>query len=307
MCPRTHGSRTHSISSQLGSTAASPLLNTVENTAELRSESQDMFLGGCFPSMDFSLPEDFHPLFSLDELSYSDMDFTGTFNLAADDWNIACEQGIPSMLGTTSQNVSTEVHVLESQRSDRILSQRSIDGETLPVHLLSQHFSRQLTSRFSFKPADWTFYNFFFHRFTTSHPWVLSAILSWTSASLFYSGRWKDLAVATFHYDQCLSQIIKISGRSFDDVETEWPSEYDPIKDRHFSAASTDDIDALFVSCFFLALFDQMAARPSQIRKIFHFVSHILQVPNVQGNMAGVRSRVSTWVCRTMTARCKLS
>lgn len=257
-----------------------------------------MFLGNSFPSMDFSLAGDFHPQFGLDELSYLDMDFTSTFNPSAVDWNATREQGPPSMSSMASpQSPLIESLAMESPRAgDRTPSQTPTDRETLTVHLLSQHFSRQLTGRFSFKSADWTFYNFFFHRFTTSHPWVLSAILSWTSASLFYAGRWKDLGIATFHYEQCLLQINKISGRSFDDVEFMWPSAYDPVKDRHFSVASTEDIDALFVSCFFLALFDQMAARSSNIRKIFRFIAHVLQVPNVRDNMGGVRSRVSTWV-----------
>ncbi|KFY76962.1 hypothetical protein V499_03531 [Pseudogymnoascus sp. VKM F-103] len=268
------------------------------NIPDFGSESEDMFLGNSFPLMDFPLAGDFHPQFGLDELSYSGMDFTSTFNPPAADWNATREQEPPLMTSMTSpQSPLTESHAMESSRAgDRTPSQKSTD-ETLTVHLLSQHFSRQLTGRFSFKSADWTFYNFFFHRFTTSHPWVLSAILSWTSASLFYSGRWKDLVIANSHYEQCLSQIIKIYGRGFDDVEFMWPSAYDPVTDRHFSAASTEDIDALFVSCFFLALFDQMAARPSHIRKIFRFISHVLQVPNVRNNMGGVRSRVSTWFC----------
>ncbi|KFY38368.1 hypothetical protein V495_06612 [Pseudogymnoascus sp. VKM F-4514 (FW-929)] len=268
------------------------------NIPVLRSESEDMFLDSSFPSIDFSLAGDFHPQFGMDELSYLGMDFTSTFNPSAVDWNVTCEQGPPSMSNMASpQNPLVQPLAMEPPPAgDQTPSQKPAD-ETLTVHLLSQHFSRQLTGRFSFKSADWTFYNFFFHRFTTSHPWVLSAILSWTSASLFYSGRWKDLNIATFHYEQCLSQLTKISGRSFDDVEFTWPSAYDPVKDRHFSAASIEDIDALFVSCFFLALFDQMAARPSHIRKIFRFISHVLQVPNVRDNMGGVRSRVSTWFC----------
>lgn len=263
-----------------------------------------MVLGDSFPSMDFSLAGDFYAQFGLDELSYSGMDFTSSFDPSAVNWDATREQVPPSMSSIASpQTPPIESLAMESPRAgDRTQSQKPADKETLTVHLLSQHFSRQLTGRFSFKSADWTFYNFFFHRFTTSHPWVLSAILSWTSASLFYSGRWKDLAIATFHYEQCVSQITKICGCSFDDIEFMWPSAYDPVTDKHFSAASTEDIDALFVSCFFLALFDQMAARPSHIRKIFRFISHVLQVPNVRDNMEGVRSRVSTWVCQSLNS-----
>ncbi|KAL5352335.1 hypothetical protein ACLOAV_002282 [Pseudogymnoascus australis] len=284
----------HSNSQFSPSESSAPL-----NIPDLRSESEDMFLGSSFPSMDFSLAGDFYPQFGVDELSYSDMDFTSTFDPSLVEWSVTREQGAPSMSSMAApQPPPTESLAMESPRAgDRTPSQKPTDKETLTVHLLSQHFSRQLTGRFSFKSADWTFYNFFFHRFTTSHPWVLSAILSWTSASLFYSGRWKDLVIANFHYEQCLSQIIKIYGRSFDDVESRWPLSYNPVTDRHFSAASTEDIDALFVSCFFLALFDQMAARPSHIKKIFRFISHVLQVPNIQHNMGGVRSRVSTWFC----------
>lgn len=173
-------------------------------------------MGSSFPSMDFSLAGDFHPQFGLDELdelSYSGMDFTSTFNPSVADWNATCEQEPPLM----------------------------------PIMAPPQS-----------PPAE--------------------------------------SPIANFHYEQCLSQIIKIYGRSFDDVEFMWPVAYDPVTDQNFSVASTEDIDALFVSCFFLALFDQMAARPSHIRKIFRFISHVLQVPNVRDNMGGVRSRVSTWV-----------
>ncbi len=64
---------------------------------------------------------------------------------------------------------------------------------SLPGHILAQHYSSELARKYSSKSAEWTFYTYFFHRFTQSHPWVLRAIQAWTATHLFYAGKTASL------------------------------------------------------------------------------------------------------------------
>ncbi|OBT83612.1 hypothetical protein VE02_07524 [Pseudogymnoascus sp. 03VT05] len=128
---------------QLSPSASSAPLNI----PDLTSESEDMFLGNSFPLMDFPLAGDFHPQFGLDELSYTGMDFTSTFNPPAVDWNVAREEEPPLMPSMASpQSPPTESLAMESPRADdRTPSQKPTDKET--------HCALAVTTFFS--PAHW--------------------------------------------------------------------------------------------------------------------------------------------------------
>lgn len=167
----------------------------------------------------------------------------------------------------------------------------------LPTHMLAQHFSQKLASKYSFKSPDWNYYTYFFHRFTRSHPWVLSSMLSWSSASLCFSSKAGDLDDSLQHYSDCLSHMQNEYGFTPEDLERIWPCAYDPIRDDAFVRASADDMDAIFVGYFFLALSDLMAARSAQFRNVLRFIAHLLRIPKIKSAMEGVRSRVATWVC----------
>jgi hypothetical protein len=249
-----------------------------------------------------SWPDDFYQTFNIDDASFPDFDMPEIM-LSVDGSSTADRDSasLPEPVLSTdipSISLQTITGTTQSQqrhdKSERPAKKAKL--ESLPVHLLAQHFSRQLTGRYSFKSADWTFYTYFFHRFTTSHPWVLSSILAWTSAHLFYSGKAESLNTSLSHYDECISHMSKKYGRTIHEIDAAWPTEYDEEKDAALATAATDDVDAIFVGHFFLALFDLITARPHQIRKILRFIAHVLHIPGVGNNMGGVRSRVATWV-----------
>lgn len=168
---------------------------------------------------------------------------------------------------------------------------------SLPAHVLAQHYSTKLTNKYSFKSADWTFYTYFFHRFTQSHPGVLSSIQAWAGTNLFYSGKADSLVASLHDYADCVLYMKEKYGINHDDFEDPLPSIHDSAGDMQLVDASEDDIDAIFIGHFFLALSDLMSARAHQLRKVLRFIAHILQTSEVKQSMGGVRSRVASWVC----------
>ncbi|KAJ5899886.1 hypothetical protein N7495_004630 [Penicillium taxi] len=160
----------------------------------------------------------------------------------------------------------------------------------LPTHLLAHHYSRDLAGRFSFKRRDWTFYTYFLHRFGQSHPWVLSSILAWTSANLFYTGKTKSLDEALRHYQESLQSMTRKYG-----VATASDSAIDG--GQIIAENSSDDIDALFVAYFFLALVDVVMARPGPLRDNLRFIAAIIRIPDFKNMMTGVQARVTSWFC----------
>lgn len=70
-----------------------------------------------------------------------------------------------------------------------------------------------------------------------------------------------------------------------------------PPANRRLAEAPPDDVDAVFVGHFFLALADLMAARPLPFRRILRFVAYLLHTPAIESRMTGIRSRVASWFC----------
>jgi hypothetical protein len=170
------------------------------------------------------------------------------------------------------------------------------DATPLPGHILAQHYSSELARKYSFKSPEWTFYTYFFHRFTQSHPWVLCSIQAWTSTHLYYSGKLPNVLSAVADYLRFVDHMKTHYGVSHEDFgQPRSHQRVDPVGS--LADATPDDIDAIFVGHFFLALADLMAARPLPFRSILRFIAHLLQTPGIKGRMTGVRSRVASWVC----------
>ncbi|KAF3384325.1 hypothetical protein F1880_001851 [Penicillium rolfsii] len=163
-------------------------------------------------------------------------------------------------------------------------------AEGLPVHLLTQHYSRTLAGRFSFKQTDWTFYTYFFHRFAASHPWVNSAILAWTSVNLFYTGNSASLDESLQLYDESLTMLRRNFGIHVHDLGAGTVPDI-------LAPADDDDMDSIFVACFFLALFNLIAARPNHLRDLLRLIAQFLRNLDVRSGMTGVQSRVASWFC----------
>ncbi|CAK7201933.1 hypothetical protein SEUCBS139899_004649, partial [Sporothrix eucalyptigena] len=90
-------------------------------------------------------------------------------------------------------------------------------NSSLPGHILAQHYSSELAKKYSFKSGEWTFYTYFFHRFTQSHPWVLCSIQAWTSTHLYYSGKITSLDGALLDYSCFVAHMKTYYGVSHED------------------------------------------------------------------------------------------
>ena len=245
------------------------------------------------PPFSFSWTDDVHQNLSLHGLPYPSTDLDGMIMM---DQVESVQESPQSSLPTGSQ---WQQEAIDKGKHDLTVDEPSTkesDSRRLPRHLLAQHFAQKLTGRYSFKSSQWTYHTYFFHRFTNTHSWVLSAMLAWTSANLFYNEKVESLDTACSHYQESLAQISECSGRDLDEVSKSWPATNHQEHNRKLAEAETDDIDAIFVACFYLALHDLITARPYQVRKILRFIAHVLKVPNVWQAMGGIRSRVALWV-----------
>lgn len=170
------------------------------------------------------------------------------------------------------------------------------DTTPLPGHILAQHYSSELARKYSFKSPEWTFYTYFFHRFTQSHPWVLCSIQAWTSTHLYYSGKIQSFHSAVADYSRFVEHMKAAYGISHEDFGQAQQHQINHLADRRLADATPDDIDAIFVGHFFLALADLMTARPHPFRSILRFIAHLLKIREIKSRMTGVRSRVASWV-----------
>ncbi|KAH8428371.1 Zn(II)2Cys6 transcription factor [Aspergillus melleus] len=165
----------------------------------------------------------------------------------------------------------------------------------LPIRLLTQYYGRVLDGQLTYKRPDWTYYTFFFHRFNAHYRCLLSAIQSWASASLHAAGKKESLEDALQSYYDSMSMMIKGYGITANSPST---IEHRMERTANFLTCTTaEERDAMFVTYFFLALFDLMAARPRQFRGILSFIASFLKNPNFRSQMTGVQARVAYWFC----------
>ncbi|KAJ5104235.1 hypothetical protein N7532_004764 [Penicillium argentinense] len=190
--------------------------------------------------------------------------------------------GVPVLSMALPQNSPEEIELhIPTKRLRR---------DELPTHLLAQHYSRALTGRFSFKQPEWTFYTYFFHRFAGTHFAVRSAILAWTAANLFFAQQASSLDDTFAHYHDSLTSIVG----KYDVAFESWQAQEHNMDVLHH--LSDDDMDALFVASFFLALTDLALARSSPLRKFIRFIAAILNDSELKQNLTGVQARITSWV-----------
>jgi len=165
--------------------------------------------------------------------------------------------------------------------------------EEIPDHFLAQHYTRTLTSRYSSKDRGWNYYAHFYHRFTNSHAFVLSALYAWTSAHLFFAGNLKSLDNAFKHYERCLQQISTSHHLNIDALSTQATACAGQINLP--SLLSDDDIDAIGVSMYFLASTDLLASRRAPLRNLVQAMTalHLAGLP--ARRRKGLFSTVSSW------------
>jgi hypothetical protein len=166
--------------------------------------------------------------------------------------------------------------------------------ENIPDHLLAQHYTRTLTALYSSKERGWNYYTYFYNRFTITHPFVLSALYSWTSAHLFFSGTLKSIEHAIKYYERCLNQISlshNIGLASCPDGSSElngFPGEVQ---------LSGDDLDAIVISLYFLASTDLLAARPRELRRLLRMTTALVTLQKARDPKGGLSFEIFNWFC----------
>lgn len=163
----------------------------------------------------------------------------------------------------------------------------------VPDHLLAQHYTRNLTARYSSKNAGWNFYMHAYNRFTGTHPFVSSALYAWTSAHLFYAGAINSLDNAISHYQRSaveLNDLYKI------DVNSDCTTAIDEIEVLASKTISDDDVDAIAVALYFLASTDQITSRSEPLRSIIRCET-VLLLAKHDDDSKTLFSKIATWFC----------
>lgn len=167
--------------------------------------------------------------------------------------------------------------------------------EEIPDHFLAQHYTRTLTSRYSSKDRGWNYYAHFYHRFTNSHAFVLSALYAWTSAHLFFAGNLKSLHNAFKHYERCLQQISTGHNLNIETLLSQAKAGSGPIN--LSGVISDDDIDAIGVSMYFLASTDLLASRRAPLQNLVQAMTALHSAGLPARRRKGLFSTVSSWFC----------
>jgi hypothetical protein len=166
--------------------------------------------------------------------------------------------------------------------------------ENIPDHLLAQYYTRTLTALYSSKDRGWNYYTYFYNRFTTTHPFVLSALYSWTSAHLFFSGTLKSLEHAIKYYERCLNQISlshNIRLASSPDGSSEFNGFPGEVQ------LSGGDLDAIIISLYFLASTDLLAARPRELRRLLRMTTALVTLQKTRDPKGGLSFEIFNWFC----------
>ena len=166
--------------------------------------------------------------------------------------------------------------------------------ENIPDHLLAQHYTRNLTALYSSKDRGWNYYTYFYNRFSNTHTFVLSALYSWTSAHLFFSETLKSLDHALKYYERCLNQISlchNIGVTSSPDGSLEINGFSQDVQ------LSGDELDAIFISLYFLASTDLLAARPRELRKLLRVTTALIELQKSRDQRDGLSFEICNWFC----------
>jgi hypothetical protein len=225
-----------------------------------------------------------------DSALFPDLIFEETTNLENSD------AGLDTLNRVSNTSISpVETHDPESLQKP---SQNGISEgplEEIPDHFLAQHYTRNLTGRYSSKDRGWNYYAHFYHRFTNSHPFVLAALYAWTSAHLFFAGNLKSLHNAFRHYERCLEQISIGHSLNIDILSSQ--AKAGIAQTNLLDTLSDDDVDAIGVSMYFLASTDLLASRRTSLQNLVQAMAalHLAGLP--ARRRKGLFSTVSSWFC----------
>ncbi|KAL6693174.1 hypothetical protein J3F84DRAFT_396632 [Trichoderma pleuroticola] len=161
---------------------------------------------------------------------------------------------------------------------------------TVSDHVLAQHYTQSLTSKYSSKEQGWNNHTYFFKRFNSSHSFVVSSLYAWTAAHLFCSGRLGSETSAMEHYSKSLVGIrdqlgIHLLAEDAAEIASQtWLQ----------LLAREDDLDAVAVTLYFLAWTDLLLSRQASLRRMLSLEATLLDLGG-HGQSHTLYVRMAVW------------
>lgn len=232
-------------------------------------------------------PEDLQPVEAVNHPS-SNLQHEGRFQPGKDTSHVVPKS---PMRGDSRSSASSRRQDSLPGPNELATTKDRLDG--VPDHLLAQHYTRNLTGRYSSRDSGWNFYMYFYTRFTTSHPFVLSSLYAWTATHLFYSGTLHSLQDAFSHYKKCCSDIRNLFKI---DLDRQFTTPIDNSEVFVVAQIHSDDLDAIAVALYFLASTDLIMSRSEELGQVLRMVTLLLQTKH-QEISNSLFTKVSTWLC----------
>lgn len=212
----------------------------------------------------------------------------GHFALSTQEGGLTRPTNQTAQLDSSSLSPATGDHASTTGESHQLSpSSPSVVSD----HVLALHYTQNLTSRYSSKKQGWNFHTYFFNRFSSSHPFVMSALYAWTSAHLLCAGAIASEENSQLHYAKCVCGLKRVFN-----MEVRPSAGLD--HDLHWMTAVTrdDDFDAIAVALFFLASTDLILSRPGDLRNLLDLEATIIKRRNYRGPDS-VFIKIATWFC----------
>lgn len=153
-------------------------------------------------------------------------------------------------------------------------------------HVLAQHYTQTLASRYSSKDRGWNYYTYFYTRFSTSNSHVLSAFFAWSSAHLYCNGALNSPANAQAHHERSVASMESLYQMNISEAHIE----------SHSALVNQEDLDAVAISLYFLASTDLLLSECRQLRDMLSFMAKLLQAhpSRARGTFF---AKMLTWMC----------
>lgn len=194
----------------------------------------------------------------------------------------------PSMDANSSTQVFAEFNMPASDQQGLPSSSPSAVSD----HVLAQHYTQNLTTKYTSKEQGWNHHTYFFNRFNSSHPFVISSLYAWTAAHLFCNGTVDSDANAMEHYEKSLAGlgdqlgVDLLSANATDDASQNWFA----------LLAQGDDMDAVSVTLYFLAWTDLILSRRVALRRMLNLEALLLERRG-HDQSHSVYVRMAVWFC----------
>ncbi|KAL6401426.1 hypothetical protein AUP68_15296 [Ilyonectria robusta] len=194
----------------------------------------------------------------------------------------------PSMDANSSTQIFAEFNMPASDQQGLPSSSPSAVSD----HVLAQHYTQNLTTKYTSKEQGWNHHTYFFNRFNSSHPFVISSLYAWTAAHLFCNGTVDSEANAMEHYEKSLASlgdqlgVDLLSANATDDASQNWFA----------LLAQGDDMDAVSVTLYFLAWTDLILSRRVALRRMLNLEALLLERRG-HDQSHSVYVRMAVWFC----------